>query len=109
MRVSSLLPPGDLAVARDDDDLSLERRVDKHGWRLEALDRWRTECDRRLAVVESEVMTEKSARELRQALEQAQAGQGRLRLTRWQSLAAIVAGGVALADLVLSIAARAAS
>ena len=45
-----------------------ERQLDRHSWRLDALDEWRKETDKRVAILESEVLTEKSARLLQEAL-----------------------------------------
>lgn len=53
--------------------------------------------EKRVSVLESEVLTEKQARILSEALSR----QGKLRLTRAQSFAVIVAAGSGIADLVL--------
>lgn len=74
----------------------VERVLDKIGWRLDALDKWRAEMDARVAVLESEIITEREARRLREAL----ARQGHVRLTSFQKWAGIVVGMVAVADLV---------
>lgn len=65
-------------------------------WRLAALDKWRGDADGRIAVLESDVVTEKEARLLREAL----AKHGQLRLTALQRWAGIAVGAVAVADLV---------
>jgi len=62
-------------------------------WRLDALDEWRAEEDRRVSVLESQVVTEKEARKLREALSQ----HGRLQLTRAQQ---VLIGLVAAGELV---------
>lgn len=85
------------------DDLDLQRQLDKHDWRIGALDAWRSELDRRVAVLESEVVTEREARMLREALNANTAQQGRLRLTRLQGFAALAVGMIAAADFVRSL------
>ena len=74
----------------------LYRTVDRLEWRADALDKWRSEVDARVAVLESEIITEREARRLREAL----ARQGHIRLTSFQKWAGIIVGLVAVADLV---------
>ena len=65
-------------------------------WRLDALDSWRLNLEERLKVIESEMVTEKDARHIREALK----NQSRLRLTVAQRVAGIVLVGLAVADFV---------
>lgn len=74
----------------------LYRTVDRLEWRADAIDKWRADVDARIAVLESEIITEREARRLREAL----ARQGHIRLTTFQKWAGILVGCVALADLV---------
>lgn len=69
-------------------------------WRLRALDQWREESDRRVSVLESQVLSEVEARKLREALAANTASQGRLRLTRAQQIGGLLVGLSALADLI---------
>lgn len=69
-------------------------------WRLRALDAWRTESDTRVSVLESKIVSEAEARRLREALAANTASQGRLRLTRAQTLGGLLVGLVAVADLI---------
>ena len=85
-------------MAADDLFPDLARNVDRNGWRLDALDRWRDQMEKRVSVLESQVLTEKQARILSEAL----ARQGRLRLSKWEKIAGILVGAVAVTDLVLS-------
>lgn len=50
------------------DRRSLERIIDRIGWRLDALDEWRKEVDKRVSVLESNVETERQTRLLNDAL-----------------------------------------
>lgn len=72
-------------------------------WRLDALDSWRKDVDARVAVLESEIVTEREARMLREALNANTAQQGRVRLTRLQMAGAGLVGLVAVADFVRSL------
>lgn len=74
----------------------LERRIDRNQWRLDALDEWRKETEKRVTLLESEVLTEKSARLLQEAL----ARQGQLRLSALQRWAATAVAAIAVADFV---------
>ena len=80
--------PDDLPTLSDDPHVLFLYALE-HRWRLKALDEWR------VSVLESEVVTEKQARELRAALAQ----HGQLRLTRLQQAAGVLVGLVAVADL----------
>lgn len=88
---------------------SPERRLDRHEWRLDALDEWREGSegrpgvDTRLALLESELVTEKEARLLREALNANTAQQGRLRLTRWQAIGGGMVALVAAADFIRAL------
>lgn len=79
-------------MAADED----ARRLLRCEWRLDALDEWRKETEKRIAVLESEIITEKQSRLLREALAQ----HGRLRLTKLQQLAGLAVGAAAIADIV---------
>ena len=91
------------------DELDLQRQLDKLCWRLDALDVWRNGTaampgmDARVAVLESEIVTEREARMLREALNANTAQQGKLRLTRWQTAGAGLVGLVAVADFLRSL------
>ena len=78
---------------------SVARQLDRLGWRLDALDGWRKDLDARFAVLESEVLTEREARRLSEALRLQNAEHQRLRLTGWQAAAAWIVAAAALADL----------
>lgn len=84
------LPP----VSADPDVLCAHVREVR--WRLRALDEWRQQSDKRMSVLESEIVTEQQARLLREALQK----HGRLQLTKAQSIAGLVIGLVAVVDLV---------
>lgn len=84
------------------DDLSgLVRKSDRHEWRLDALDKWRTEIDRRLAVVESDVLTERESRLLREALAANTAANSRGRFSRIELAAGSIVAAAALGSLIL--------
>lgn len=72
-------------------------------WRIQALDEWREASDRRLAVLESDVVTEKEARTLREALAQHATAEKTLRLTNAQRLGGAVVGLIALADFIRGV------
>lgn len=44
------------------------RRIDRNGWRLDALDEWRKDIDGRMAVMESEVATIRETRKMQEQL-----------------------------------------
>lgn len=88
------------------------QNVLRNTWRLDALDEWRKEVERRLAVIESEVHTIEETRKLNEALARNAKSaadnitairdkQGQLRLTRMQTLGGAIVGGVALAGFIL--------
>ena len=79
-------------------DGELARTLDHHEWRLDALDKWREDVDRRLAVLESNVVTEQQARILSETIAQ----RSRVRLTRIQGYAVVAVGLIAVADFVRS-------
>lgn len=88
----------DLPILSSDPDVLLAH-IREVRWRLRALDEWRKELDRRVSVLESEVVTEREARRLREALSK----HGQLQLTKAQQLAGLLVGAVAIADLVRSL------
>lgn len=49
-------------------ELELEKLVDRHDWRLEALDQWRREVEKRVSVLESKVHDLEFTNEVAEAL-----------------------------------------
>lgn len=88
--MDSDLPP----LAPDPDVLCAHVRELR--WRARALDQWRAETDKRVGVLESEIVTEQQARLLREAL----ANHGRLQLTKWQQIGGLLLLVVSIADLI---------
>ncbi len=88
----------------DNDTLeSLGRDCLKLGWRLDALDRWRGQVDKRVAVLESEIITEREARKMREILDGRARRDNAIRFTRWQVLAGLMVGAVSVADFVVRL------
>lgn len=88
------------------------QNVLRNTWRLDALDEWRKEVERRLAVIESEVHTIEETRKLNEALARNAKStadnitairdkQGQLRLTRMQTLGGTIVGAAAIAGFIL--------
>lgn len=78
----------------------LAQHVLEHRFRLGALDKAREETERRVSVLESQVVTEKEARMLRDALASALEGRSSRGWTRAQVVIAGLVGLIAVADLV---------
>jgi hypothetical protein len=89
------VPDGDLPALSNDPD-ALVAHMREIRWRLAALDEWREKVDGRVSVLESEIVTEREARRLREAL----AKHGQLQLTKAQQLAGVLLFVVAVADLI---------
>ena len=92
-------------------ELSIERRLDRLGWRLDSLDRWRGEIERRLNLVEDGVDDLNEANRIAHAVaeelsKKSESGEPALSvrqtvaLTFWQKLGGIVGGAILLADAV---------
>ena len=79
------------------------RSVDKNTWRLDALDEWRKDVERRLGKIESEVTTIEETRKLQEALVRAGRREHELRLTTSQKLGGLLLGAATLADLIRSV------
>ena len=74
-------------------------KVLEHAWQLRALDDWRKDLDRRVAVLESQIVTEQQARALTEALKR----RDHIRLTGAQRAAAGLVGLVAVADFIRAL------
>lgn len=87
--------PDDLPLLTDDPHVLFQYVLEQQ-WRLRSLDHWRDGIDKRVGVLESQVVTEQQARALREAL----AKQGRLQLTRLQQAVLALAALAELANLI---------
>lgn len=114
------MPPDDLAgwgsEDRRESDLPVERRLDRLGWRVDSLYRWRKEIEQRLGATEEAVDNVTEAQKIAKAVAtelskvasppadrvaQAVAERGtKLTLTWYQKAGAFVAGALLLADAV---------
>lgn len=108
------MPPDDLSgwgSDRRESDLPVERRLDRLGWRIDSLDRWRKEIDRKINTLEDGIDDLNEANRIAQAVaeelskrtesgEPAVSIRQRVELTFWQKLGGIVAGMILLADAV---------
>lgn len=83
---------------------SLGRNCLRLRWRIDALDRWREGLEKRVAVLESEIVTEREARTIRELLDKRNQRDHAIRFTRAQIAAGIVVGAVAIADFIVRVA-----
>lgn len=94
---------------RRESDLPVERRLDRLGWRVDSLDRWRRDVDHRLGASEDAIDGLKTADEIARAVadelsKPLEPGQRRPQVDvggsiGWpQKLGALIVGGLVVAD-----------
>lgn len=69
-----------------EDELPPERRLDRHAFRLDALDEWRDTVDARLQRLDESVRNMVNAQEVADAVAARLGARKRLELTLWQKL-----------------------
>ena len=115
------MPRDDLSGwGSDGAELPIERRLDRLGWRIDSLDRWRRDVDHRLRAAEDEIDAVTKAQEIAEAVadELAKAsapaehvahatadeiesrGGTRLALTWYQKLGGAVMGAIVVIDAI---------
>lgn len=80
-----------------------ERDRDRATWRLDALDKWRDETEKRISILESKVSDMTLTEEVANLLSKRLAEHRREAWTIWQKLGAGIAGVVVLAESVKNL------
>lgn len=100
----------------DEIELSIERRLDRLGWRADSLDRWRRDVERRLAAAEDGIDAVTRAQEIAKAVAaelsktssppadrvaEAVAERGtKLSLTWYQKIGGVIMGAIVVVDAI---------